>query len=162
MLASVMLAVEPGIDRPYHDCTCDGGRGCGAENHPATAGDEAAQAVEIAVLSVLRNIALCGDRQTEVQNITDQQHPSPGIDVNAEFETAHPAREQDLRQKDDACAADPDSKSGACHALGRGVLAGEPSLDSRRQAQQRAPHGLLLGFGQGHGAVSRQGLVATG
>ena len=37
----------------------------------------------------------------KIDHAADQQHPGPGIDVDAEFEAAHPARQQDLRHEGD-------------------------------------------------------------
>ena len=40
------------------------------------------------------------EREAEIDHAAEQQHPGPHIDVDAELERAHPAREQHLRQID--------------------------------------------------------------
>ena len=107
------------------------------EDDPAAADQEAAQSVEITALGVFRDGALRGQRQSEMDDVADHLQPGPGIDIDAELDAAHPARQQDLRQEDDHRAGDADGEGGAGHALGGAVLAGEPGPQTVRQRETR-------------------------
>jgi hypothetical protein len=80
-------------------------------------------------------VALCGQRQTEVDEVADEQEPRPDIDVGAVFEAAHPAGQQDLREKDDRGACNPDDEGGASHAPHRAVLAREQGAHAREKVR---------------------------
>ena len=131
----MMVPMSSDRSRP---CTAkapsDRDRGRGREDDPAAAEQEAAQPVEIVALGVFGNGALRGERQSEMDDVADHLQPGPGIDVDAELDAAHPARQQDLRQEDDHRAGDADDEGRAGHALDGAVLAGEPG-------SQRAPAG---------------------
>ena len=50
------------------------------------------------------------DDRPDVGQRADHQHPGPHIDVDAEFEAAHPAREQHLRHEREQRAGDADQE----------------------------------------------------
>src|SRR5208282_3942501 len=60
------------------------------------------------MLGVFGDEALRRRAEAEIDHAAEKQHPGPGIDVDAEFKTAHPARQQDLRDKGDQRADDTD------------------------------------------------------
>ena len=107
-------------------------------------------------LGVFRNEALRGDRQAEVDDVADQQHPGPDVDVDAEFEAAHPAGEQDLRQEDDGRARRPGWRRPFPPCAGR-----RRARSRARPARARAGEttgrraGRSLDFGQGHAPARR-------
>ena len=118
------------------------------------------------------NDALRGERQAEMDDVADHLQPGPGIDVDAELDAAHPARQQDLRQEDDHRAGDADDEGRAGHALGGAVLAGEPGLQrapaggTRMRARGRFSESVRAIFLQDHGDawggspwLSRNGLT---
>jgi len=91
------VSFEPGLEQA-HAARCQGGDPDGdSQCGPATAGQETAQKRERAALAVLRDEALRCCPEPEVDRLPDQHHPGPDIDVDAELEAAHPAREQHLR-----------------------------------------------------------------
>ena len=83
------------------------------QGQPAAAAEKSAQQSEFFMFGVFRDEALRGRRQPEIGHAADQQHPSPSINVDAEFEAAHPAREQDLRDKCDRRAGHADDEGRA-------------------------------------------------
>ena len=67
----------------------DRGRGAQAEREPPAADQITAQEIELVAMDVFRNVPLGGERQAQVDEVSEQQEPGPHVDVNAEFETAH-------------------------------------------------------------------------
>ena len=59
----------------------------------------------VLAVAVFRNEALRGGGEPEIDRLPEQQHPGPDIDVDAELEGAHPAREQHLRAEEQRGAA---------------------------------------------------------
>jgi hypothetical protein len=97
-----------------HERDADGGRDrAEAEGEPAAAEQESAQTVELAVAEIFGNEALRRGGQTERHQRAEQEHPGPDINIDAEFEAAHPAREHDLGQKHDSGGSHPDQEGGA-------------------------------------------------
>ena len=125
------------LERVHGDRAGSRDHGRGRKDDPAAAEQEAAQSVEVVALGVFRNGALRRQRQAEMDDVADHLQPGPGIDVDAELDAAHPARQQDLRQEDDHRAGDADDEGGAGHALGGAVLAGEPRLAGARAVAKR-------------------------
>ena len=93
--------------------------------------------------------------EPEIGHAADQQHPGPGINVDAEFEAAHPAREQNLRDKGDRRRGHANDESGAGKTphQRRVAAVGEQRMgprhravdlfaprDGRRQTPGRAPN----------------------
>ena len=134
-----------------------------ANDDPAAADQEAAQPVEVVALGVFGNDALRGERQAEMDDVADQQQPGPGVDVDAELDAAHPARQQDLRQEDDRRAGDADDEGRAGHALRGSVLARQPRLQ-RAPAGRNAVRagGQVFGVGQGHSVYMSHGECLRG
>ena len=58
-----------------------------------------------AAVAIFRNEALGRGGEPEIDNVAEQQHPGPDIDVDAELEAAHPARQQHLGAKTSAALA---------------------------------------------------------
>ena len=81
------------------------------QREPAAAAEKSAQQGEPLIFHVFGDEALCRRAETEVDHTADQEHPGPGIDVDPEFETAHPPRQQDLRHEGDRRADHPDEES---------------------------------------------------
>ena len=110
-----------------------------AEAEPAASREEAAQAVDIAAGAVFRNEALRRIRDAQRAQHAEEADPGPGIDVDSEFEAAHPAREEHLAQIDDAGADDADQEGAAGEALGGRVVAAvdAPRRDAVANARQR-------------------------
>jgi hypothetical protein len=75
------------------------------------------------VLGVFGNEALRGGAEAEVDHAADQQHPGPGVDVDAEIEAAHPARQQNLRDEGEQRADHADEEGGAGEAPRQGGVA---------------------------------------
>ena len=78
-------------------------RACGSrpdeKREPAAADEKAAQQRELLMLGIFRDEALRRRAEAEVGNAADQQQPGPGVNVNAEFIAAEPARQNDLRHE---------------------------------------------------------------
>ena len=66
--------------------------------HPAAAGQKAAQQGLVAAGAIFRDDLLRRRRDAEIHHRAEQQDPGPDIDVDAVVRTAHPARQQDLRE----------------------------------------------------------------
>jgi hypothetical protein len=82
----------------------------------------------------------CADEPTpERAQHAEEADPGPGIDVDAEFEAPHPARQQHLAHIDDAGADDADQEGAAGKALGSRVVAAvrAPHRDAVAQSRQR-------------------------
>ena len=78
----------------------------------------------------------------EIGQVADHRHQRPDIDVDAELEAAHPAREQDLRQVDQAGAEHADQERRAGDPLRDRAVAGvaEPGADlAPVEAREREP-----------------------
>ena len=90
------------------------------------------------MFGVLGNEALGRRAEPEIDDTADQHHPGPGIDVDAEFEAAEPARHHDLRQEGEQGADDANDESGAGETPGdRGVAAvGDKGAQPRHGAAQ--------------------------
>ena len=125
-----------------------GDAGGDASREPAAAAEIAAQQRELAVFGVFGNEALRGRAEAEIDHAADQQHPGPGIDVNAEFEDAHPSRQQNLRDEGDGRADDADKKGRAREpphqrgiaAVGKQRMhAGDAAAEPRAAPRRRAP-----------------------
>ena len=149
------------LDRAHAERRDDAGA---ADREPAAAREIAAQQIERPALGVFRHEALRRRRQAEVGKVADQQHPGPDVDIDAELEASHPAREQDLRCIDQRGADDADEESSARHLLrNRAVAAvGEPGAQMRGQARQRNTLQTIriLGLGQRHKTSPRPPLPA--
>ena len=101
-----------------------------------------------------------GEAEAEIDHAADEQHPGPGIDVEAEFETAHPARQQDLREKGNRRADHADEEGGAGEtphqrgiaAVGKQrVSARDRVIDIRAQEGERVrTPGSVLGPDRSH------------
>ena len=162
------VVVEPGLQQPHQAGTGGGGRDRNADGEPAAAGDIAAQEVIELALAIFRDEALRSGREPEIERLTEQQHPGPDIDVDAELEASHPACEQDLRSVGEHRAGDADQEHRAGEPLHHQAIgvAGprrEPQPEppcprARRQAR------CLFGAGQcqtslpGAGAAARAGV----
>ena len=83
------------------------------QRQPAAAAEKTAQQRQMLVFGVFGNEPLRGRAEAEIDHAADEQHPSPGIDVDAEFEAAHPAREQNLRAEGEKRADHADQKGRA-------------------------------------------------
>ena len=114
--------MDPRLDQPYEAGgeRRDGDRD--ADREPAAAGNEAAQQREQSAVAVFRNEALRRGAEPEIDRLSDHQHPGPDIDVDAELEGAHPAREQHLRAESQDGAADADQEHCAGKTLHQQVL----------------------------------------
>jgi len=129
------------------------GRGAEAEAHEPAAGKEAAQAIEIAAGAIFGNEALRGRGNAERARHAEKADPGPDIDIDAEFEAPHPAREQHLAQIDDAGACDSDDEGGAGRALGGRAIArvGAPRRDAGNDGERaRAGRARCPCFTQRH------------
>jgi hypothetical protein len=126
--------------REHDACHRRAGDDAEAEAQPAASRQEATQAVEVAAGAVFGNEALrrIGDAQRAQH--AEEPDPGPGIDVDAEFEAPHPARQQHLAEIDDRRAGDADEEGAAGEALRRGMVAavGAPRRDAVAQARQRS------------------------
>jgi hypothetical protein len=111
------------------------------EAQPAASRQEAAQAVEIAAGAVFGNEALrrIGDAQRAQH--AEEADPGPGIDVDAEFEASHPARQQHLAEIDDPGAGDADEKGAAGESLRRRMVAALRAMKQLRSTPPGPPHG---------------------
>ena len=69
--------------------------------------------------------------EAEVERLADQEHPGPDIDEHAEFERAHPAREQDVGDIGQRGRDDTDEEHRAGEAL-HDSWSASPSFDLRR------------------------------
>ncbi len=105
------------------------------------AAEKAAQQRELPMLGVLRHEPLRRRAEAEIDHAPDQQEPSPGVDIEAVFEAAEPARQYDLRHERQERRGDADEESGARHpprqrklaAVGeQGAGAGKRVRDFRR------------------------------
>ena len=65
-----------------------------SKRQPAAADEKAAQQGKLLMLGIFRDEALRRRAQPRSTDAADQQQPGPGINVNAEFVTAEPARQQ--------------------------------------------------------------------
>ena len=96
---------------------CRGARGARDRTEqqcqPAAAAEKAAQQSEAFLLGIFGDEALRGRAQSEIDHAADQKDPSPAINVNAELEAPHPARQQNLRHEGERRADHPDEKGGA-------------------------------------------------
>ena len=98
-----------------------------------TAAEIATQQREPLVFGVFGDEALRGRAEPEVDDATDQQQPGPGIDVDAEFEAAEPARQHNLRNIGEQRGDDPDDEGGAGERRTSDI-----SLPSANNARTRA------------------------
>src|SRR5690606_21901343 len=89
-----------------------------AECHKTHASDQSSQVIEVAGLAVGWRQSDRRQVQAEVRDGTEDQHPRPDEDVNAVFVSAHPARQNDLREVEKACAEHPDCEGREGVALG--------------------------------------------
>src|ERR1700692_1565782 len=64
------------------------------------------------MLGIFRDEALRRRAETEIADAADQEQPGPGINVNAEFEAAEPARQHDLRHEGEERGDDADDEGG--------------------------------------------------
>ena len=130
-----LVTADPRFEQPDAERTetCDQRRD--RQRHPSAAGQEAAQQRKGAQAGIFRDEALRRRRQAEIDQRTDQQHPGPDIDVDAEFMLAHPARQEYLDEIDERRARDPDQECGAGHALRQRAVAavGEPRASARME-----------------------------
>ncbi len=103
--------------------------------------EKAAQQIERAALGVFRHEALCRCGEPEIGQVADHRHQSPDIDVDAELEASHPAREQDLRQVDQAGAEHADQEGRAGDLLRDRAVAGiaEPVADTAGPGPRAGP-----------------------
>ena len=102
------------------------------ESDPTASADEPTQQSDKAALAVFRNETLRGGSEPEIDGLAEQQHPGPDIDIDAELEAAHPAREQHLRAECQKRAGDADHEDGAGKALHQKMLGVEQArLDGR-------------------------------
>ena len=83
------------------------------KREPAAADEKAAQQSELLVLGIFGDEALRRRAEPDVAEAADQQQPGPGINVNAEFEAAEPARQHDLRHEGQERGNDADDEDGA-------------------------------------------------
>ena len=119
------IIVEPGREQPHAAGAGERDQGGHAERHQAAAEQKAAQQIERAAFAVFRNEALGRGAEPEVERLADQQHPGPHIDIDAELEAAHPARQQHLRPVGQHRARHPQHEDGAGQALHQHVGAAE-------------------------------------
>ncbi len=97
-----------------HKCDAEDGRErAEAEGEPAAAEQETAQAIEVTAAEIFGNETLCRRGKAERDQRAEQEHPGPDINIDAKFEAAHPARENDLGQKHDGGRSHPDQKGSA-------------------------------------------------
>ena len=128
--------IEPGrqspdeIGKQQRDQRGDG------ERHPTAAGQETAQQRIVAAGTIFRNDLLGRGRGAKIHHAAEQQHPGPDVDVDAVVRTAHPARQQDLRDVGKTGADDTDDEDRAGKALGQRRLAG--STQHRAQPSDQA------------------------
>ena len=130
-------------------------RGRHRDHEPAAAGEESAQHVEPACAGVFRDEALRAGGDAEIDQPAEQQHPGPHIDVDAELERAHPAREQHLADVDQRGARDADQERGAGGALrARAVrVVGHPGAHSLGRARNMRAAIGMLGAGESHASL---------
>ena len=130
------------------------------KREPAAARQKSAQAVERLELGIFRNEAPRRRRQADIGERADHQHPGPHIDVDAEFEAAHPAREQHLPGEREQRAADAHQKNFSGDELRQPAVAavGEDGLDARDDARRRRRRrgGDVFGTDQRHGFSPRR------
>ena len=110
-----------------------------ADAQQAAADEKAAQAVEVAAGAVFRNEALRRRADAERAQHAEEADPRPGIDIDAELEAAHPARQHDLAHEQDAGADDTDQERAAGDALGGRMVAavGEPRGEAVAEPRER-------------------------
>jgi hypothetical protein len=115
------------------------GRGAETEAHEPTAGKEAAQAIEIAAGAILGNEPLRGCGNAQCARHAKKTDPGPDMDIDAEFEAPHPARQQDLAQINDPGTCNPDDECRAGNALGRRSVARvrAPGRDEGKESRAR-------------------------
>ena len=82
------------------------------EREPAAADEKAAQQRELLMLGIFGDEALRRRAEPDIADAADQQQPGPGINVNAEFEAAEPARQHDLRHEGQERGDDADDEGG--------------------------------------------------
>ena len=135
------FATDVRRQQKHRGCAENSDAGGDAGREPAAAAEIAAQQRELAVLGVFGNEALRGRAEAEIDHAADQQHPRPGIDVDAEFEDAHPSRQQNLRDKGDGRTDDADKKGRARQpARQRGLAAvGKQRMNAGDAAAERCP-----------------------
>ena len=123
--------------RAEHDGT---DRDAVADAQQAAAEEKAAQAVEVAAGAILRDEALRRRADAECAQHAEEADPGPGIDVDAELEAAHPARQHDLAPEQNAGAGDADQERAAGDALRRRMVAtvGAPRGDAVAEPRERA------------------------
>src|SRR5262249_12942753 len=107
---------------------------------------EAAQAAVVALRAVLGGEALGGRRDAARRPHAEESDPGPHIDVDAELEAAHPARQHHLGQIDDGGAGDADEKGGPGDALGDGAVAAvaAPGAEAADGGAPRQPREYAL------------------
>ena len=125
------------------------------DHEPAAAGEKSAQHVEPACAGVFRDEALRAGGDAEIDQPAEEQHPGPHIDVDAELERAHPAREQHLAAVEQRGARDADQERGARGALrARAVRAvGHPGAHSLGRARNMRAAIGMLGAGESHASL---------
>ena len=121
------------------------------KHEPARAGEKAAQQFELLPAGIFGNEALRRGGETEIDQPADQQHPGPGIDVDAEFERAHPAREQHLREIGERGGDDTDEERRAGGALRTRVVGtiGKPAAHQIGRAPRQGKP-VFRAFGESH------------
>src|SRR4051812_30395104 len=102
-----------------------------------------------------------------MRQVPGQYQPGPDVDISAELEAPDPARQQNLRDKDNSGAGDANCESSAGNFLRSEMLAGQKFLDVAAQPQQQAARSRrmqLLDAGQSHfdPTVRRAVLVSIG
>ena len=85
------------------------------ESEERAAAEEAAQQRELSVFDVLRHEPLRRRTEAEIDHAADQKEPGPGVDIDAVFEAAEPARQYDLRHERQERCGDADDESRARH-----------------------------------------------
>src|SRR6185437_7377726 len=84
--------------------------GAASERNKSDATDQAAQPVEVSGLAIHRREADRSEIQTEMRHGAKDEHPRPYGNIDAVFETAHPTRQDDLREVEQAGAQDSHGK----------------------------------------------------
>ena len=146
------VLIEIRLDQPDQAGAEQRDRDRDADREPAAVDDEAAEQVDQSALAIFRNEALGGSGETEVERLADQQHPGPDVDEHAEFEGAHPAREQHVGDIGQDGRRDPDQEHGAGKPLHQPLVGvAEAREQLRPGAAERPPRrqsGCVSGAGQ--------------
>jgi hypothetical protein len=131
-----------------------------ADRDPPASGHEAAQQRDHAAFAIFRDEALRGGAEPEIDRLSEQHHPGPDIDVDAELERAHPAGEQHLGAESEHRAGDADQEHGAGKPLHHQMFGvAEPHLEARPPTgQRRARRKVGRVFGAGESQASLRSL----